>query len=675
MKKILYLLLVLMVVAGVAFGLSQSDYLQGQLRTTSPVADDASVADMDIAVKDGSGIMTFALTSEALLSRTKTAKENAASYEEEAEEIYYNVTHLLTLSESALEQAQTDANTAATNAEDEAADAEDYASQISENYDDEYDEYVLIEEAYEVYVDAYEAAYDKYIAYGTTAAKALEEWNDLQDYYDNNCSSYYESSSNPGSYCCRLSGGGSSCSETVSDTVEALYESDPTAEELYKEILAAKEEVDALEEEKESFYDSTFGPAEEALETTASYKTEAEDYADAAEASAIAAREWSDATAELETREDTHSDAGDYTLDLSIDSDGDGIDDDEDSCPDEDATDYDKDEDGCIDDTDTDGDGLTDYEEIEEYYTDPEDVDSDSDGLTDYAEITTYKTDPNEKDSDDDGYSDYDETQANTDPLDDEDYPETDDEDEDVDVDEDEDYEEYDDEDYQDDEDVNYEDADEYNEDTNDEGENEDEDADDEDTDECSHPFNDVNGHWGEDYICEDYENDFVNGKTYVTYSPNTDVTRAEFAKMALSAAGYYEDDVQNNWKEYFEDVGSGDWFYNWVRIGEYVDIFRIEGAYLNPNVPITRSDAVIWFARLSGETIYGFTDDDIPFSDVDASDPFAYAVLIAYNAKTSDGERVIEGDEDSNTFRPYDYISRAEAAAIIARAYDAWFK
>ena len=58
---------------------------------------------------------------------------------------------------------------------------------------------------------------------------------------------------------------------------------------------------------------------------------------------------------------------------------------------------------------DTDGDGLTDAMEVQKYQTDPTKADTDGDGLTDSAEVNTYKTDPIKADSDGDGLSDGDE--------------------------------------------------------------------------------------------------------------------------------------------------------------------------------------------------------------------------------------------------------------------------
>ncbi|MFH1225889.1 MAG: thrombospondin type 3 repeat-containing protein [bacterium] len=64
---------------------------------------------------------------------------------------------------------------------------------------------------------------------------------------------------------------------------------------------------------------------------------------------------------------------------------------------------------------DTDADGLTDEEEAR-INTDPTSVDTDNDGLFDREEIKVYKTDPSDADTDDDGYLDGAEARAGYDP-------------------------------------------------------------------------------------------------------------------------------------------------------------------------------------------------------------------------------------------------------------------
>lgn len=72
---------------------------------------------------------------------------------------------------------------------------------------------------------------------------------------------------------------------------------------------------------------------------------------------------------------------------------------------------------------DTDGDGLSDGEEVNQHRTDPNNADSDGDGLNDYEEVNEYGTDPNNADTDGDGISDGQEIQDGTDPLDPNDPP------------------------------------------------------------------------------------------------------------------------------------------------------------------------------------------------------------------------------------------------------------
>lgn len=67
---------------------------------------------------------------------------------------------------------------------------------------------------------------------------------------------------------------------------------------------------------------------------------------------------------------------------------------------------------------DSDGDGISDYDEINVYGTDPYNPDTDGDGLSDYDEIFVHNTDPLNPDTDGDGLSDGDEVNVyGTDPL------------------------------------------------------------------------------------------------------------------------------------------------------------------------------------------------------------------------------------------------------------------
>jgi hypothetical protein len=66
---------------------------------------------------------------------------------------------------------------------------------------------------------------------------------------------------------------------------------------------------------------------------------------------------------------------------------------------------------------DTDGDGLSDGEEVKEYFTDPLNADTDGDGLSDGDEVLIHNTDPLNPDTDSDTFGDYQEIVHGSDPL------------------------------------------------------------------------------------------------------------------------------------------------------------------------------------------------------------------------------------------------------------------
>ena len=72
---------------------------------------------------------------------------------------------------------------------------------------------------------------------------------------------------------------------------------------------------------------------------------------------------------------------------------------------------------------DSDGDSLSDGDEVNVYFTNPNISDTDNDGLTDGDEVNTYSTDPNLADTDGDGYSDGNEVSQGTNPNDPTDFP------------------------------------------------------------------------------------------------------------------------------------------------------------------------------------------------------------------------------------------------------------
>lgn len=187
----------------------------------------------------------------------------------------------------------------------------------------------------------------------------------------------------------------------------------------------------------------------------------------------------------------------------------------------------------------------------------------------------------------------------------------------------------------------------------------------------CQSPFYDIIGHWGQDQICRLYRAGIVSGKTSVTFAPNDYITRAEFLKIALGNAGYREVDA-NGLSETMLDVTDSDWYAPWIKIAESAGYLGNGNVNWYPNAQIYRKDAVVIAVRIARQTLYGFTQSDIVFNDVFVSDYFAYAVLIMNNT-TVEGTPIINGYSNGQFGGGY-HMTRAEVAAMISRAYLAWY-
>ncbi len=182
----------------------------------------------------------------------------------------------------------------------------------------------------------------------------------------------------------------------------------------------------------------------------------------------------------------------------------------------------------------------------------------------------------------------------------------------------------------------------------------------------CTVPFDDIYGHWGEPYIDELYCRGVVIGRSTTLFVPSDNMTRAEFLKVALLNAGF---SVDGSAGENFSDVSAGDWYYEYVSYGVskgYIEGYD-DGTFL-PNADINRAEALVILMRIAGVTSYDVTASEIAFSDVSASNWFAYAIVTAYS------KGIVEG-YDTGAFLPGNHITRAEVAAMAVRTHDAYYE
>lgn len=203
----------------------------------------------------------------------------------------------------------------------------------------------------------------------------------------------------------------------------------------------------------------------------------------------------------------------------------------------------------------------------------------------------------------------------------------------------------------------------------------------------CSESFLDVNSSdWAYYYIWRMFCTDIVQGRTANTYFvPDGEMTRAEAVKVLMLLSGKTVEDAYGK-TESLVDMDSSHWAYYYFILAEDADVIRSRdnGGYAHPDDLITRGDFMLMMARTvaddtNGEegTLYGWDEDDIPFSDLTTSDYYTYAMIIGYETWVDDPDegtiRVFEG-YSNGTSGAKNTIARSEAMALALRFYLAWY-
>lgn len=167
--------------------------------------------------------------------------------------------------------------------------------------------------------------------------------------------------------------------------------------------------------------------------------------------------------------------------------------------------------------------------------------------------------------------------------------------------------------------------------------------------------FTDLDGaDWAKTYIYKLLEKGVISESADKKFNPNTNITRAEFAKMAS---------VLFNCEEYggtakFSDVSENDWYFKYVmalyKSGAVNGVSETEFA---PNDYITRQDMCVILAKLANLDT-GTADFDF----ADSADIAPYALGAVAAAKNNG---IINGYSD-NTFKPNAFATRAECAKML---------
>lgn len=177
--------------------------------------------------------------------------------------------------------------------------------------------------------------------------------------------------------------------------------------------------------------------------------------------------------------------------------------------------------------------------------------------------------------------------------------------------------------------------------------------------------FKDVKAdHWAISLITELCQKGIITGYPDHTFQPESSITRAEFAKMIMSAKGL---SVLQPARATFSDVASGQWFYGYVEAAAGAGFVKGEDGMFRPGDLITRAEIAAILIRAMGKENSAQASAGVKtgFADDAALAPWARGYVA-----TSIAEGLIQGYPD-NTFKGDGSATRAEACALISRAMD----
>ncbi|SEO65647.1 S-layer homology domain-containing protein [Paenibacillus sp. OV219] len=181
-------------------------------------------------------------------------------------------------------------------------------------------------------------------------------------------------------------------------------------------------------------------------------------------------------------------------------------------------------------------------------------------------------------------------------------------------------------------------------------------------------PFTDItNQYWAFSAIQDLVTRSVISGYPDGKFRPERVVTRAEFAKIMVLAAGL--DPVKVD-KSTFSDIKSTDWEAPFVEAAKpYLNAYKLTNGKLvfKPDAPATREDVAVAIVKLKGYNKTKMPDRTIiqaMFKDYNSISSYAkdYVALAVEN-------NLVSGFPDE-TFRAQQAVTRAQAASMLWRAY-----
>ncbi|WP_199622183.1 S8 family serine peptidase [Paenibacillus alkalitolerans] len=181
---------------------------------------------------------------------------------------------------------------------------------------------------------------------------------------------------------------------------------------------------------------------------------------------------------------------------------------------------------------------------------------------------------------------------------------------------------------------------------------------------ESSKSFPDLDGHWAKKDVELLASKLILSGTTDTAFTPNKEVTRAEFAAMIVRALGLKE----NKEAAKFSDVSSGQWFAGAVGAAAQSEIVTgFEDGEFKPNEKVTREQMAVMISRamkFAGKPAEGAIKINLQskYKDGAKISTWAQEAVLAANEA-----HIVTGRPDGS-FAPGADASRAEAATMLKR-------
>ncbi|MBD2863267.1 S-layer homology domain-containing protein [Paenibacillus oceani] len=179
--------------------------------------------------------------------------------------------------------------------------------------------------------------------------------------------------------------------------------------------------------------------------------------------------------------------------------------------------------------------------------------------------------------------------------------------------------------------------------------------------------FDDVKNHWARTDVNNIAARLDLAGTGNNRFSPDRNIIRSEFATIVATGMGLMRQNVLEN---QFEDVNKSDWYHDGVSIAsEFEIVLGYDDGLFHGGRNITREQGIAMIARafnlVEPQRFMSPAEIDatlLKFGDADNVSGWAKEVVAKMVAAG-----IVEG-EDGQLLNPQDYMSRAEAAALMRR-------